>query len=302
MEACGRKEDVAGHAYDILAGHCDLSKPIVQEFPFVSEQLNVDIQEIQKAYDHCCACFEKLPQDAIVLDKDDAQWPSQINDFPYCPRFLYVQGRTELLAQKSLAVVGTFAPSPWGKEYAEKTADALNKEGVLVASGLALGIDGYAQARCIRDFAPTLAVIATSLGQYYPPEHEKIQRFIAEEGGVVVTRFAPSAPAEKWHLLFRNRLMSALTVGSVIVEDREAGNGVRQAKFALGYGRKLYLYIHLVNDGNFQWPKVYAKKNGVVVVKTPQELARLISGRKITRKKKGNAAEQDVQLSLFDDM
>jgi len=294
-----RNEEEAGNTFDSLRDKgFNLDRPITERLYEVARITGFDSSALLTEYMKTRDCFEsKLPLDAQIIGPEDSRWPQQINDFPYCPRFLYIQGRMQLLQEKSISVVGTIAPSTWGKEYSIKTAQALGKAGIVVVSGLSLGINSYVLAECVRNFQSTIAVISTPLGQYYPSSMKQIQSFIAAEGGVVVSRFAPSAPIEKLYQLYRNRLMSALSSGCVIVEDREAGAGVRQAKFALEYGKKLYLYKMMVDNKDFRWPRVYAKRAGTTVVSTPLGLTRAIRGIKIKRKKK--TVSTNVQLSLF---
>lgn len=294
-----RNDEEAGKIFDLLKDQgFNLNKPITEKLYEVARIIGFDSSDLLTEYMRTRDCFEaKLPFGAIIIGREDSRWPKQINDFPYCPRFLYVQGRIQLLQEKSIAVVGTIAPSTWGKEYSVKTAQALGKAGLVVVSGLSLGISSYVLAECVRNFQSTIAVLSTPLGQYAPSSMKQIQSFIAEEGGVVVSRFAPSAPIEKLYQLYRNRLMSALSSGCVIVEDREAGAGVRQAKFAIEHGKKLYLYKKMVDNKDFRWPRVYAKKEETTVVSTPLGLTRAIRGIKIKRKKK--KASTYVQLSLF---
>ncbi len=145
---------------------------------------------------------------------------------------------------------------------------------------------------------PTIAVIGTPINACYPPEHRALQQEIAQ-AGAVVSRFSPATVTQKWHFLLRNRLMSALSDASVVVEDRDGGGAVRQAAFALEQKKYLFIYESSVDNHSVLWPRQFANQSRVFIIKKSQDLPRVLNQAKKTREGVGKPRQKAVQLDLF---
>ncbi len=290
-------EAKAGEAFAFAGARFDVSEPLVLHIAEYAALLGVDQSLISESYYRCRAAFEAVEDSMVVLDHEHPLWPSQINTFTYTPQFLYVQGKVGLLKERSVSVIGTRSPSLEGKQLALQTAQALGKAGYVVASGLALGIDGVAHKGALAMGYPTIAVIGTPLGICYPPQHADLQHEIADRA-VVVSRFSPCTTTQKWHFLLRNRLMSALSVASVVVEDRDGGGAVRQATFALEQKKYLFLYQQSVDNQSVLWPKQFANQQRVFTVKRSQDLPRLLDKALLNKAEVGKLKDTTVQLEL----
>ncbi|MFA6689718.1 MAG: DNA-processing protein DprA [Sphaerochaetaceae bacterium] len=262
-----------GPLFDRLSTLVDVAEPLPVHLSQYAKVSGVADYEISDAYYLVRACFERMSESDVILGRNDPLWPSRIDGFPYMPRYLYLRGDLSLLAMPSVSVIGTRSPSTQGKQYAAETAAALGKAGYAVASGLALGIDGVAHISALKEDLPTIAVIGTPLDHVYPPVHAPLQHLI-EQHGLVVSRFSPAAETQKWFFLLRNRLMSAISVGSVVVEDRDGGGAVRQAGFALEQKKYLFLFQHVLDNKAWLWPRRLADKPRVFVVKKPADIPR----------------------------
>ncbi len=252
-----------------------MTEPLPLHIGEYASLLKTEDSKISEAYYYCRPFFEEMDDSVLVIDEHSPFWPSQVNNFAYPPRFLYVQGNVSLLKDPSVSVIGTRTPSLEGKKMALQTSHALAKAGYVVASGLALGIDGVAHKGALTSGAPTMAVIGTPLSQCYPKEHTDLQAEIAKRG-VVVSRFAPSTVTQKWHFLLRNRLMSALSLASVVVEDRDGGGAVRQASFALEQKKYLFIYQSSVENRSILWPRKFANQSRVFVIRKSEDLPRIL--------------------------
>lgn len=275
----------------------DTTEPLILHLHDYASVLNLDPEALSSAYYACRPAFEGMDSSVQVLGWDHPLWPKQVNSFAYCPRFLYVQGNASLLSQPSLSVIGTRSPSLEGKKYAEEAALAIGKKSYVVASGLALGIDGVAHKTALNNGLPTFAVLGTPLHAYYPPEHRHLQDAIAERGALI-SRFAPSSPTQKWFFLLRNRLMSALSLASVVVEDRDGGGAVRQAAFALEQKKYLFLFQNSLDNHSFLWPKEFAYRPRVFVVKKGNDIPRVLEKAVKSREQVGKVVQKSVQLDL----
>ncbi|MDD3058390.1 MAG: DNA-processing protein DprA, partial [Sphaerochaeta sp.] len=277
--------------------HC-CHEPLSLHIDAYASHLHLDAELLSKAYWFCRPFFEEMDDKTVILGWDSPAWPKMVDSFAYRPRFLYAQGKVQLLSEPSVSVIGTRSPSLEGKKLALQTSQALSQAGFIVTSGLALGIDGVAHKAALATGSPTIAVIGTPLSTAYPPEHADLQAEIARTG-VVVTRFAPSTTTQKWHFLLRNRLMSALSVASIVVEDRDGGGAVRQASFALEQKKYLFLYQSSVDNHAFLWPRQFANQSRVFTIKKPEDLPRVLTQAMKDRLSLGKKVQKPVQLDLF---
>lgn len=276
----------------------DTTEPLILHLSEYASLLSMDEATLSSAYYHCRPAFEHLDDSVQILTWEDPLWPQQANGFAYCPRFLYVQGDASLLKCPSIAVIGTRNPSLEGKKQAALTSQAIGSKSYVVASGLALGIDGVAHKTALANGHPTMAVIGTPLSSCYPSEHSELQKEIAKRG-VVVSRFAPSQPTQKWFFLLRNRLMSSLALASVVVEDRDGGGAVRQASFALEQKKYLFIYQSSVDNHSVLWPRQFNGKPRVFVVKKPNDVPRVLEKALKSKASLDKTEEKSVQLDLF---
>ena len=275
----------------------DTTEPLMLHLDEYASLAGVSEDPLSEAYFACRPAFETMDSSTQVLTWEHPLWPKQVNSFAYCPRFLYVQGNASLLRLPSISVIGTRSPSLEGKKSAALSAFAIGKASYVVASGLALGIDGVAHKTALDNGFPTIAVLGTPLTSCYPPEHAQLQQEIAKRGALV-SRFAPSSSTQKWFFLLRNRLMSALSLASVVVEDRDGGGAVRQAAFALEQKKYLFFYQSSLDNHSFLWPKEFANRPRVFVVKQASDIPRVLEKAEKSRRQVGKVVQKSVQLDL----
>jgi len=283
----------------------DLVAPLLTNFSKFAEFLDINSENLCKFYFKVRDKFSMLPKKSNIICSDDDTWPKRIDEFPYCPKFLYYMGDIDLLDKKIVSIVGTKAPSDEDKTLVTKTVEALIKKGIVVSTGLSLGIGGQASAESVKHFAPTIAVIGTGLNQYYPTDHKKLQTFIATEGGLVITMVSPASPSQnfKFNFLLRNRLLSALSNAILIIDERDNGGAIKMTEVALENKRDVYFYSSLLKREDLKWPKEFNKIEGVHVVRYPGNLANKVIGYVPKKKDRSKTLKpsgtKDVQLSLF---
>jgi DNA processing protein len=187
------------------------------------------------------------------------EYPKKLRDADHPVELLYYQGWWDLVESPCVAVVGTREPSEEGKRRAAKLTQCLVRDGFTVVSGLAKGIDTIAHRTAIESGGRTLAVIGTPLSHSYPKENRELQRKIADEflliSQVPVYRYS----TQDWRLnrLFfpeRNVTMSALTLGTVIIEAGETSGTLVQARAAIRQGRKLFILDSCFQNPTLTWP------------------------------------------------
>ncbi len=174
-----------------------------------------------------------------ILTLADASYPRRLLDTPDPPTILYAKGRIELLDRPALAIVGSRNATPQGEANAESFATALAETGLTIISGLALGIDAAAHRGGLRGKGSTIAVIGTGIDRVYPARNQALARAIAETG-VIVSEFPIGTPALKENFPRRNRIISGLALGCLVVEAAERSGSLITARMAGEQGRDVF--------------------------------------------------------------
>jgi len=174
-----------------------------------------------------------------VLTLADAGYPPLLLEIPDPPLLLYVRGRAELLARAGIAIVGSRNASMQGMRNAAAFAEALSSAGLTVISGLALGIDTHAHEGALRGDGSTVAVIGTGADLVYPKRNTQLAQRIAAHG-CIVSEYALGLPAMPANFPRRNRLISGLARGVLVVEAAAQSGSLITARLAGEQGRDVY--------------------------------------------------------------
>jgi DNA processing protein len=183
---------------------------------------------------------------ALVLG--DPAYPPRLLQSPDPPLLLFVRGSVEPLSRFSLAIVGSRFPSAQGAENARAFAAALSTQGLVIVSGLALGIDAAAHQGALEGSAPTVAVLGAGPEQPYPTRNAALAGRIVAAGGALVSEYPPGAPPLAEHFPERNRIIAALSLGTLVVEAALKSGSLITARLASEAGREVFAIpgsIHL---------------------------------------------------------
>jgi len=175
----------------------------------------------------------------LLLSYDHPDYPEALRHIAAAPLLLYIKGRAELLARPSLAVVGARNASAQGVLNAERMAQALSEAGLTIVSGLALGIDAAAHTGGLNGPGSTVAVIGTGADRIYPARNKALARRIAEEG-CIVSEYALGTPPLRDNFPRRNRVISGLASGVLVVEAAAKSGSLITAKLAGEQGKELF--------------------------------------------------------------
>jgi len=190
-------------------------------------------------------CFERAGREKervrrkgyVLLTIEDPDYPSYLKEIPGPPGVLYCEGRTASLRQPSVAVVGSRRPTFYGRAVAENLARGLASRGCVVVSGLAVGIDAAAHRGALGE-GETVAVLGCGIDVRYPRENRSLAREIAEKGAVV-SEFPLGTKPERGNFPIRNRIISGLSLGVVVVEAAAKSGSLITAGFALDQNREV---------------------------------------------------------------
>lgn len=173
-----------------------------------------------------------------VLHQSDNSFPEVLAQIPDPPKTLYVMGDlTPLLRKPRLAVVGSRKVSPYGRGVTADLARQIASRGVVIVSGLALGVDAIAHRAALEVNSPTIAVLPCGLDKPYPASHRTLARQILEQGGALVSEYPVGTPPMQHHFIARNRLVSGLSDGILITEAARKSGTLHTASFALEQGK-----------------------------------------------------------------
>lgn len=196
-------------------------------------------------------------------------------EYKYAPRTLWIAGdRTLLKATKRVAIVGSRKASPEGLRRAAKVAIELVEAGVVVVSGLAIGIDSAAQRAAIRVGGRTIAVIGTPIDRVYPAAHARLQEEIYERH-LLVSQFPPGGRTYPADFVKRNRTMALLSHASVIVEAQDGSGALSQAAETQRLGRPLFFMQSVLDNKKLEWPARF-EANGARVLRSTQQILDLL--------------------------
>lgn len=196
------------------------------------------------------------------------EYPHRLRDAADPIELLYFQGNWEHIHWPGVAVVGTRKPSEIGRERAATLARRLVEDGFTVVSGLADGIDTAAHQAALAAEGRTIAVIGTPIGEVYPKANAALQERIAREhlliSQVPVLRYeAQDFRTNRFFFPERNKLMSALTKATVIVEAGETSGTLVQAREALRQGRKLFIMNSCFERADLTWPRRFEEQGAI---------------------------------------
>lgn len=182
----------------------------------------------------------RLEEQAVQLVswRDDA-YPPLLKQTPDCPALLYVRGDLACLSQPQLAIVGSRHASRAGLATANEFAEGLSTAGLVVCSGLALGVDGAAHRGALKARGATTAVLGSGITTIYPRRHAQLADEICEHGALI-SEFPLNTPPRPGHFPRRNRIIAGMCAGTLVVEAAMRSGSLITARLALDYNREVF--------------------------------------------------------------
>jgi DNA processing protein len=200
-----------------------------------------------------------------VLSMDDPFYPPRLKEIYDPPLVLYVRGDTELLVKPGIAMVGTRHPSPYGSGMAERLAADFASQGLVIISGMARGVDTASHRGAITAKGKTVAVFGTGVDVIYPKENSRLSEQILAFGGALVSEFPLGTFAAPQNFPIRNRILSGMSVGVLVVEAAEYSGTRITARLALEQNRDVYAVPGNVTNKNSWGPNTLIKQGAKLV-------------------------------------
>jgi DNA processing protein len=200
-----------------------------------------------------------------VVSVADAAYPPRLKEIYDPPAILYVRGDTELLTKPGIAVVGTRHPTPYGSGMAERLACDLAAQGLVIISGMARGVDTASHRGAISARGKTVAVFGTGVDVIYPKENSRLSEQILALGGALISEFPLGTFAAPQNFPIRNRILSGMSVGVLVVEAAEYSGTRITARLALEQNRDVFAVPGNVTNKNSWGPNTLIKQGAKLV-------------------------------------
>lgn len=206
-----------------------------------------------------------------ILTPADQTYPPVLKEIFAPPPVMYVKGSVEPFQQHSIAIVGMRQPSTYGKNATEQIVDGLLKQNITIVSGLALGIDAVAHKACVDKGGLTVAVLGCGVDKIYPSANKQLAEQILSSSGALVSEFPLGTPPLAYNFPRRNRIISGLSAGVLVIEARSKSGSLITAHYAMQQGRDVFAVPGSIfsekSDGTFN-----LIKNGAAPVRKAQDI------------------------------
>ncbi len=262
-------------AYEAIWSEPNVSfKSIAKRFNSPQNTLPSDFVSLQRIEQYKSEALKLLKTAGIgrfgICLNGTCDYPKRLLDAKHPIGLFYYQGNWDLVSSPSVSVIGTRNPTEAGKRRTRKLVRFLVREDLTITSGLARGIDTVAHQTSLEEGGKTMAVIGTPLNEYYPKENKSLQEYLSNKFLVISPVPFVRYSKQKIHhnkLFFpeRNKLMSAITKATIIVEASERSGTLVQARAAIDQGRKLFILNSCFQNPTISWPDKFARLGAVRV-------------------------------------
>ena len=208
------------------------------------------------------------------------EYPDKLKNIYDPPSKLYILGNKELLKQKSVAIVGARKATQYGKIVAYEFSKELAEKGINIISGLAIGIDtcahiGAIQAQNISNIGKTITVLGSGINNIYPKQNIELARKIIKSGGCIISEYPLDTKPEKLNFPQRNRIISGLSDGVLVVEASKTSGSLITAEFALEQGKEVFAIPgNITKEGSKGCNELI--KDGATIITSSQEILDII--------------------------
>jgi DNA processing protein len=235
------------------------------------------------------------------LTPHNAAYPLPLRNIASPPDDLYYLGANpeDWLSRPRIAIVGSRQVSPYGKQITLSLAQALAERGIVIISGLALGVDGLAHSACLEAGGTTVAVLANGLDAVYPASHSQLAERLLRAGGTIISEYPVGTPSFKQHFIARNRLIAGLADAVLITEAHEKSGSLHTARFALEQGKEV-----LSVPGNITSPTSVGTNNliksGAVPVTSVEDILYMLGADHLPVEAKRRTGDSQVEQAVID--
>lgn len=224
-------------------------------------------QNYKDILEKCIATMKR--QNISVFTINDAIYPEDLKGIYDSPICIYYKGNVGIINNKNkIAIIGCRDYTEYGKIISKKFAYKLAQKGLIIISGCARGIDSFAHQGCICANKETIAVLGNGLDYIYPPENKQLEENIIGANGLIITEYPVGTRPSKLTFPARNRIISALSQGILVVEAKEKSGTLITVDFALEQGKNIYVIPGNITSKNSQGTNELIKQGAKLVTTT----------------------------------
>lgn len=264
----------------------------------VSAQALATGKSLELAQDELARAVETK---ARIISLSDPEYPARLKEIYDPPVILFVKGCVELLSEPGIAMVGTRHPTPYGTGMAERLATDLAARGLVIISGLARGIDTASHRGAIAAKGKTVAVFGTGIDVLYPKENSRLGEQILALGGAFISEFPIGTSPTPQNFPIRNRIISGMSVGVLVVEAAEYSGTRITSRCALEQNRDVYAVPGNVTNKNSWGPNTLIKQGAKLVATWEDVWEELPTDIQVALSAVQNESPEPAGASLFPD-
>ena len=200
-----------------------------------------------------------------IIKREDKEFPIKLLEVKPIIKQIYVEGNEKILNNFGIAVIGSRNSSREGERITDEFVSKLSKFGINIISGLAIGIDSRAHRSCIENGGKTIAIIGSGFNYIYPTENKNLFKTIIETGGAVISEYQPNTDVKPENFPKRNRIVSGLSDGILMIEGKYRSGTTITAKFGLNQGKIVFCIPHSMYNPYGTGPNKIIQKGGKLV-------------------------------------
>jgi len=244
--------------------------------------------------------YDLLMSDIKEIKIDDPDYPAELKKISDAPKVLYYRGDFISKKDSCFGIVGTRRTSVYGQQATLQLTGELVDAGITIVSGMAPGIDTFAHQTCVQKNARTIAVLGTGLDEksIYPQQNLQLSRDIIKNGGCLISEYPPGTPGYPNNFRQRNRIVSALSLGVLVVEAKEKSGSLITAGFAKLQQKKLFAVPGPIYSLNSKGPNKLIKE-GATLVESAQDIFDVLGIEKVKSTQTKISGENEIESAIL---
>lgn len=251
------------------------------------KRLGLSEESINKIKTLKLTSLEKYINDPAlkIITLFDEEYPEKLKNIINQPLFLFLKGNTDLINHKMISIVGTRTASNESIDWGRNAAKAIVKQGYKIVSGGAIGIDtGAHEGALASGDETTICILGGGVNNPYPKENIPLFNKILQQGGLLISETLPDEPVNRFNLLLRNRITSALSDGMLIVASKEKGGAMWQSKVGILQKKPIFCPSLSLNLKPCEGPKQLLDKRVAIPIESPHDIVDYLNKALMTQK------------------
>lgn len=229
-----------------------------------------------------------------IIEYASELYPLKLRNIKKPPSRLYIEGNIELLNEIGIAVIGSRTNTQYGEKMCKKFVEKLVEYNINIISGLAYGIDGIAHKTCLKNGGKTIAVLPCGLDNIYPEKHKELAKTIIENGGTIISEYAPKTKADSKKFLERNRIVAGLGIGTLVIEGGARSGTSVTAKYTIEDGKPVFCIPSSLDNIKGKTTNHLIKNGSVLVTDTKD----ILNHYKDIQFRKKEIIKKDIYLDI----